>query len=527
MRLRYQAQGNGTNGTLALGAVQVRQNSERILVDNVLLTRGTDYTVDYDLGRVNFARPDTLFPRPRQVTVQFEENPLFVETPTSIFGTSLEIPLANGQINFVALSQSQRSPYTRPALGLEPQATLIGGVSTVLNFDADPLTRLVSRMPYGETQVASHVSVAAEFAASKPTPSAGQQAYIESFEGSGGIDVRLDDQFWYYSSQPAAGSTLLPRIGATSLDIPRAAQLAWQTNVLDSLGRQLRIPITDIDPESNLVGAGIAAPEQLLWMTLFPLQVGVLPDPQSRARWNTGVSLPGRRWRSIRTPLGASWTDISHVENIEFWALIDTSPTGRARNPTLVLDVGEVSENSVVFQPDTVRIHADVATRPPVRDTVMFGKRLAGYDTLNSERDPFSRTFNANVNDTGLPGDVAGNVTVIADTLPGQQPFPRVAPKLAICRNQYSALYRAGDTRANCTVGNGRLDEEDIDGDNVLNLTSAQRDQEQLRRYVVDLSDSRLYNRVGKCRPSLAPGARPGDNVCWVFVRVPFRAPQD
>ena len=37
-------------------------------------SRAHDYSVDYDLGRVSFNRPDTLFPRPRQVTVQYEEN---------------------------------------------------------------------------------------------------------------------------------------------------------------------------------------------------------------------------------------------------------------------------------------------------------------------------------------------------------------------------------------------------------------------------------------------------------------------
>ena len=44
----------------------------RLLVDGIPLVRGSDYTVDYDLGRVTFLRPDTLFPRPRQVTAQFE-----------------------------------------------------------------------------------------------------------------------------------------------------------------------------------------------------------------------------------------------------------------------------------------------------------------------------------------------------------------------------------------------------------------------------------------------------------------------
>lgn len=528
IRLRYQAQANGTNGTLALGAVQVRPNSERILVDNILLARGSDYTVDYDLGRVNFARPDTLFPRPRQVTVQFEENPLFVETPTSIFGASLEIPLANGQINLLALSQSQSSSYTRPALGLEPQAILIGGVNTALNFDADPLTRLVSRMPYGETSAPSHVSIAGEFAASKPRPSPGQQAYIESFEGSGGLDVRLDDQYWYYSSQPAAGRTLLPRVGSNTLDLNRASTLAWQTNVRDPLGKQLRFTIEQIDPASVLNGVGGDPPEQLLWMTLYPLSVGTIAEPNTMSSWQTGINLAGRRWRSIRTPLGPSGSDVSRTENIEFWALVHTSASQRPRNPTLVFDVGDISENSVAFSPDTVVIRANEKTIAG-RDTSMFGKKLAGYDTLDSERDPFSRTFNANVNDTGLPGDVASNIALTEDTIPGQPPRTQIVPKFTICRAGYSAVYPLGDSRSDCTAGNGRLDEEDINNDNVLNFTSAERNSEQWRRYIVDLSDERRYNRMGRCVSSQAldAAAIPGDSVCWVFVRVPFQSPDD
>lgn len=526
IRLRYQAQGNGDNGTLSLGAVQVRPNSERILVDNVLLARGTDYSVDYDLGRVNFTRPDTLFPRPRQVTVQFEENPLFVETPTSIFGSSLEIPLNNGQINILALSQSQKSTYTRPELGLEPQAMLIGGINTTMNFDADPLTRLVSRLPYGHTDVPSHVSVAGEFAVSKPQPSKNQQAYLESFEEAGGLNVLLGDQYWYLSSQPAVAHNALARYGSNVLDISRATQLAYQTNVRDTLGKQIQFTIDNIDPEVAFSGVGVAAPEQLLWLTLYPLSRGLLDDQNSNAHWNTGVRGTGRRWRSIRTSLSPSGVDVSRTENIEFWALVDTSTTGRSRNPTLVIDVGNISENSVVFQPDTVNIHAVNAS---IRDTVMSGRRLAGYDQLNSERDPFSRTFNANVNDTGLPGDVADSAVVIADTIPGQLPVPRIVPKFQICRNQYGALYPLGDTRTDCTVGNGRLDEEDLDGDNVLNLTSAQREQEQIRRFVIDLSDDHKYTRVGKCipRPPMRGESGPPTQVCWVFVRVPFRSPDD
>lgn len=521
IRLRYQGQGNGTGGTLVLGSVQVRPNSERIVVDNILLTRGTDYSVDYDLGRVIFARPDTLFPRPRQVVVQFEENPLFGETPTSIYGASLEVPLANGQINFTALSQSQHTTYTRPALGLEPQSTLIAGISTLLNFDADPLTSFVSRLPYGPTNAPSRITVSGEFAASKPTPGKDQQAYIESFEGGGGLQVRLDNQYWYYSSQPAAGTRLLPRVGTNALDLDRATALAFQTNVVDSTGVQIRPTIEQIDPLTTLVGAGVATPEQILWLNLFPLSIGGFREPNGAAKWHTDVTLPGRRWRSIRTPLGPAGTDVSHAENIEFWALVDTATLRRSRNPTLVFDVGDISENSVAFSPDTLHLNGAGA----FRDTLYTGRHLAGFDSLDSERDPFSRTFNANVNDVGLAGDVADSLVVVGDPSSGSH----VARRFPICRAGYQVLYPLGDSRADCTVGNGRLDEEDIDNDNVLNYTSSDRNAEQWRRYIVDLSDPQRYNRVGKCvrATSSTLAAQLGETVCWVYFRVPFSTPDD
>ncbi len=529
IRMQYQTQGSGSDGTLMLGAVQLRPNSERILVDHVALRREIDYTIDYDLGRVEFSRPDTLFPRPRQVSVQFEEIPLFVETPTSIFGTMLDVPLQNGRLTFMALSQAQRTPYTRPPLGLEPQATWLGGVTAALNFNADRLTDLVSRLPYGPTKAQSRITVNAELAASKPHPNKNQQAYVESFEGEGGIPVRMDDQYWYYSSQPAVGSKLPTRIGLQTLDLARASTMAWQTNVLDTLGRQIRYSIEQIDPQSTLVGAGVAAPEQLLWMTLYPLSIGGLRESTARYNWNTGVSLTGRRWRSIRTPLtygGSTGADVSRAENLEFWALIRTQSGQRDKNPTLVFDVGEVSENSVTYGPDTVIIRRSSAGG---YDTTFIGRSLQGFDTLNSERDPFSRTFNANVNDGGLPGDVVDNVTLVLDTFPGRPPVIKTGQRFIACNNGFRALYPLGDTRSNCTVGNQRLDEEDIDNDNVLNFTNAERDQERWQRYIVDLSDDQRYTRTGKCvaATTLDPSANAADSACWVFFRVPFRTPDD
>ncbi|HEX9248184.1 MAG TPA: cell surface protein SprA, partial [Gemmatimonadaceae bacterium] len=271
IRMQAQAEGSGEGGALMLGTVQIRPNSERLLVDGIPLTRGTDYSVDYDLGRVSFNRPDTLFPRPRQVTVQYEENPVFEETPTSILGATAEIPLENGQISFTAISQSQHTNFTRPPLGFEPAASLVAGVSALFNFDAEPLTQLVSRMPFGQTTAPSHIAFSAELAASRPQTNASQQAYLESFEGEGGLPIALTDPQWYFSSQPALGKSIPARFGATVFDLSRATTMAWQSNGLDADGNRVSYRIDQIDTAVSQSGTGLSGPEPMLWLTLYPL----------------------------------------------------------------------------------------------------------------------------------------------------------------------------------------------------------------------------------------------------------------
>jgi hypothetical protein len=535
IRVRAQSEGSGDGGALMLGTVQIRPTSERLLVDGIPLTRGTDYSVDYDLGRVSFNRPDTLFPRPRQVTVQYEENPVFEETPTSILGATAELPFTNGQINFTAISQSQRTNFTRPPLGFEPAASLVAGVSALFSFDAEPLTALVSRLPFGATTAPSRIGLSAELAASRPQANASQQAYLESFEGEGGLPIQLADPQWYFSSQPALGTKIPARFGPTVFDLNRATTLAWQSNGVDAEGRAVRYRIDQIDPAVSQSGTGIAGPEPLLWLTLYPLGIGgqlnpnvignPSPNPATAFRWTVPSAPAGRRWRSIRIALGPSGSDISRAENLEFWAQIPTRDL--SKNPTLIFDFGDISENSVSFGPDTLFEQRGAGGSV---DSTFHGKRIQGLDRLDSERDPFSRAFNVASNDNGLPGDFVDTLVVVTDTVAGQAPIYSIIRFARTCRGGYGLRQILGDSRINCTVHNNHLDEEDIDADNVLNLTTAERDQEQWYRYIVNLADPSKQTRPGVAGPPpqlAGQPAGPRDNVRWVFFRIPFRTPDD
>src|SRR5438445_607922 len=75
LRMHASVSASADRGLLSLNRFQIRDGSERIYVGTTLLTRGTDYTIDYATGQVQFRNPDALFPvgGVAQVHAQFEE----------------------------------------------------------------------------------------------------------------------------------------------------------------------------------------------------------------------------------------------------------------------------------------------------------------------------------------------------------------------------------------------------------------------------------------------------------------------
>ncbi|MES2177618.1 MAG: cell surface protein SprA [Gemmatimonadota bacterium] len=521
IKVGYETETQAEVGTLMLGSVQVRQGSERVVLDGRPLVRDLDYRVDYDLGRVTFSRPDTLFNRQRTVTVRFEENPLFNlgATQTTLYGLMSTLSLKHGEINFMAINQTQATNFTRPQLGLEAGSSLLAGVNGAMSWELSPLTSLVNRLPFARGGVPSRLSIQGEFATSRPQANTDQQPYIESFEGDAGVPVSLSDQLWARSSQPADGHAALRRFGANPFDLRRASTIAFQSVGRSAAGGLVQVPRDSIDKNATFAGAtsSFSSPEALLWLTLYPLRIGGRYDPVTRTgAWTVSNTLGGRRFGSIRTVLSPSGRDLSRVENLEFWTLVDTAAASRTTNPTLIFDLGDISENRIAFAPESLTVRSGA-----VADSLFRGKRFQGLDTLDTERDPISRAFNAAVNDRGLPGDVVD--TLVVDNGSGViRTF-----KTPMCTGISRELLRLGDSRANCTIGNNRLDEEDIDLDGVLNLPTIARDGEKLTRFIVDLGDKTRWVRFGGSFRQQIDSAGAIRTLQWVMVRVPFRTADD
>jgi hypothetical protein len=523
LHLKYQTAASDEFGAITLGATQMRPGSERVLLDGRPLVRELDYHIDYDLGRLEFIRADTLFRLPRHVDVRYEENPVFAGTPTTLAGVVSELPLPHGRLSFTAVNQSQTTAFTRPTLGFQGASMFTAGITGAFTWDAPALTNLVSRLPFGASKTPSRVSVQAELASSRPQFAArnNNQAYVESFESDGGTVIPVGDEAWSYSSLPAYGHTLRGQFGATLFEPANAATLAWQTNVRTPGGRHVTFTQSGIDPLLRFAGSGIETNEPVLWLTLLPLADAGAYDAATRQyRWTVANAPVGRRFRSIRTVLSPAGVDLTRNEHLEFWTLLDTTAAGRATNPSLIFDFGDVSENALVFAPDTltIRHNADGTT-----DSLFTGRHLAGFDSLDTERDPFSRSFNSDVNDTGLPGDVVDTLVVIDGAT-----VSRVV-RARICRATPGSVDVLGDPHTDCTVRNYRLDEEDIDQDNALNFTNARREDERVLRYVVDLADPAKYKRIGGeyTDTVFVNGAPRPRTRHWVLLSVPFETPTD
>src|SRR5574341_823104 len=463
LRVQYEATGPGDRSGLNLGAIQVREGSERLFVGDRQLLRGRDYEVFYDVGQVSFLNPDQLFTAPVvQVRAQFEENQLFDVAPKTILGLSSTYRLgSHGRVDALGLFQQEQSVFTRPQLGFEPQAHFIGGVSAELAFEPAGITRVLDALPLIQTTAPSSLTVRGELAVSRPNANQAGQAYVEEFEGATGSRVlSLSEQSFQLGSRPASGRGLPAQYLAPdgSFATQDAAALVWQNGV--QIGNQ-PVEFEPRDIDSSIVLTGTARQiERVLWLSLKPDTVGGAPDAATGApRW-LRPHTPGPRWRSITQALDRSGlgVDLSNVEYLEFWVLEDQSRTAAARGTTLLLDFGTVFEDATAPAPDSFRVLGS--------DTVFTGLQFVGAGRLDTEKDTIANVFNAAAHDTGILADLPDSVL---DVSTGHE-----VHRLALCRGTLATglpIFPLGDLAARCTRGHGLLDTEDLNGDNRLDIT--------------------------------------------------------
>ena len=497
---------------MSLGALQIRDKSEQLLLGGRRLERGVDYTISYDLGQVTFLNPDALFGSGAgQITARFEEQGLFAVAPTTILGLSTRYRLGDvGAINLIGMYQREQSAFNRPPLGFEAAANLVGGINTELTFKPMAVTRFFNRLTSSPAVAPSQLDVNAEYAFTKPDPNRSGQAYLEEFEAEAGIPISVSETAWEFGSVPQQADGVVDVVGGT-FDQEDAVALTWQNLVPLSSGSAQPVELFAQDIDSLIRVAGRSqTQETAMYLTLHADTAGGLVQRNNASRWSLPAR-PGRpRWRSMVTTLSPTGVDITQDEYLEFWVFQPGQPGSRTTDSAgvrLVFDLGTVNEDALGIAPLTIATTGS--------DSVFTGRQYVGPGRLDSERSSFD-VFDAQVDDIGILGD---RPDVLVDAVTGEEiPEPG-----ALCERFLSSavpVFPWGDLSGRCTRGNGSLDTEDLNGDNVLNATGA---NESVFRYVVTLlPGDKYFVRNGQQQTDSVGGATTG---VWELYRVPIRTP--
>ena len=438
LTIPFRVRSEGIVSSFSLGALGIRDGSERLAFGDRVLEATTDYIIDYDMGQVTLLDAENLFATDPAADLRatWEQQALFQIAPTSVFGMNASYALGEvGEVNFLGLYQREKALMRRPQLGVEPASILLGGLNGRMEMDLPALDRALDRVPGLNHSGVSRLRVAGEMALSLPSPNTAGDVYLHDFDSSNDLPLSSLNTSWRLGSAPqfrdGALQALPPALGSSDI-----ASLEWQHTWItegasgDSTGVfEGYLPRNNIDRQINVAGNEIREPGLLI---TFGIEES-----------GAGGRFDRRRWRSITTNLSGSGLDLTRTEFLDLYIA-----GGEAL--TFVFDLGTVSEDAL-FVDETGLANGSR------EDGAAWG-----LGTLDQEADPRKgEIWNDELDQRGLWGET--------------------------CRATRAVAYRIGDARVNCTRGNGRRDTEDLDGDGNLDT------DERYMRYVVELDGSSPY----------------------------------
>lgn len=179
---------SGSSGDIMLPGINISENSVSVTAGGVTLTEGSDYTVDYQFGRVKILNAGVLNSN-KDIKIQFERADLFGFQTKTLAGANLEYHVSDDfKITGTIMHHNEQPMIRRVAVGSEPTKNTIWGLTVDYRNDSRFLTKLVDGIPGLSTKEKSTVSFKGEFAQLIPSaPSLiGESGvgYIDDFEGA-------------------------------------------------------------------------------------------------------------------------------------------------------------------------------------------------------------------------------------------------------------------------------------------------------------------------------------------------------
>ncbi len=340
----YQA---GVAGQITLPGINISPGSVQVMAGSTALVEGTDYTVDYNLGRLNIINQGVLSSG-QTIVIRFEKQDLFNFRRRTFIGTRFDYKVSKGFMLGATMYHQKESPQiTRVNVGDEPSNNTMLGADMSYQKDSRLLTKMVDRLPIIQTKAPSSINFFGEGADLIPGHpkfiDKGEKgvAYIDDFEGAETpYDFTRLPSLWNISATPQRFKEAADTAVALSYSFHRA-KFAWY-NIDQTFyrtagdGKPAEITTTDMDNHfvryiqqqeifPNLNPQSYTQNEITLDMAFFPSERG--PYNYNPAL-NTFAKNPQKNWggitRAVRSDIDF---DNANIQYIEFWMMSPYRPT--------------------------------------------------------------------------------------------------------------------------------------------------------------------------------------------------------
>ena len=406
-----------------LNAVNIPQGSVVVNSGAITLVEGTDYTIDYNAGRITILN-QALLTSGQPITVKVENNELFGVQQKSLFGTRFDYKV-NDKLNLGAtIMHLTEQPITQnEVIGQESISNTMYGFDANYSSPSRFLTRLVDKIPLIHTKVPSSFNFSGEFAQLLPgNPSAlnfagskNGTAYLDDFENSQSVIDVSSASTWQISGTPQNQN--FPSDYGAFNDLSygyHRARLAFY-NIDPIFYTSTTIPISRNQLSNNYV-------RQVLETEVFPykqsptgqpLPIATLDlafYPMVRGPYNfttTGINSDGTlqnpttRWGGIFRGINSSDFEDLNVQYIEFWLLDPFIGKPNSAGGNLYFDLGNISEDILKDGQKSLENGLPVDGSTTNTTETVWGRVPTIQPVVNSfDSDPASRALQ----DVGLDG---------------------------------------------------------------------------------------------------------------------------
>lgn len=443
---RFSIRGRYTSSTsseFSLGAFNVPEGSIVVTAGGKRLIEGTDYTVNYSLGRVSLLN-DAYLSSGIPIRICYEDPALFSLQQKNYFGTRLDYWINNDftlGATYVHLSQR---PFTRKVnYGDDAISNRMVGLDMNYYKDAPGLTRFVDKIPGLNTKEKSSVTFVAEAARFIPGHAksidlkSGGVVFLDDFEGTQSqISMEFPLSDWQLASTPQNGvfdcascqndlryGYDRARFAWYQMDLPALDNSSEDTGPRTHYNRDIQI--NEIFPQRQVANQGISR-LRTLDLSFNPTEKGPYNFNIDDLRPDGSLTDPKSRWGGMMRELDLNDFQFHNIEFIEFW-MLDPFLEDPSNEGELYLNLGTMSEDILKDGRRSFENGLPVPGQPENTDTTTWA-RVSKNNVISRYFD--SDTLNRRAQDVGLDGlDNDGERLIFQEYLDEIATLPNLLPE--------------------------------------------------------------------------------------------------